>query len=74
MEIRQPSSDRITPRAVEGFFGEVDAHDLPWGEPFREAARDASRPAAHVEKPHARSEMRQQERRGLVGGALSVLA
>ena len=53
--------------------GDVDADHLPGGEPLREAARDTARSTAHVEQAHAGSQMRQEEGRRLVGGALRVL-
>src|SRR5262249_38438268 len=73
LEIRQPALSSVAPGAVERFPGQVDADHLPRSESLREAARDTAGSTTHVEKPHAGSQMRQEERRRLVRRALSVL-
>src|SRR5262249_48320574 len=73
LQIRETACGGVPPCAVEGLPREIDADHLARRKPLRETARDAAGATAHVEQPHAGTEMRQEKRGRLLGRALPML-
>src|SRR5205085_9507879 len=72
LKIGQSARRRIALRLLEGVARKIDPDDLARCDAFCETPRDASGPAADVEDPHPGSQLRQQKRRHLCGGALGM--
>src|SRR5262249_54126261 len=73
-EVAQTPGGRLGSGAGQRLGGEVDADHLPGDEALREPPRDATRPTADVEQAHPWPQLGQEERRGLLGRPLPVVA